>query len=219
MDEIIKNSLEKLYSLITFYGRFEECQKLMIPFTQIFDLKNDNPYNLTKEEANIIRIHIGLYNNGEPQNIEHISKLYDKSFTTIFKQIILIAQKLANNTNLIKERNELLREGVKSQRVKEKILNLDLDVLDISEQFVQELKAYNINTIKDLITIEPETMKTITEELCLEAFPLHIIECIHSIGLNFIEEIENEILNYKKQQEKRMKKIYKKQQKYIDNNN
>ena len=49
-------------------------------------------------------------------------------------------------------------------------------------------------------------MKTITEKLCLEAFPLHIIECIHSIGLNFNEEIEKEILNSKKQQEKRIKK-------------
>ena len=219
MEEIIKKSLKELYSIISFFGRFEECQKLMIPFTQIFDLKNENPYNLTKDEANIIRIHIGLYNNGEPQSEEFISKLYGVSSKTIFYKIIEISEKICAYPNLLEERNNLLREGVKSKKVKEKIINLDLDVLDISEQFVQELKAYNISTIKELITINPETMKNITEKLCLEAFPLHIIECIHSIGLNFIEEIENEILDSKKQQEKRMKKIYKKQQKYIDINN
>lgn len=219
MDELIKKSLIELYSTISFFGRFENCQKLMIPFTQIFDLNNDNPYNLTKEEANIIRNYIGLYNNGEPQSEEFISKLYDVSPRTIFYKIIEISKKISDYPNLMEERNHLLQEGIKSKKIKEKILNMDLDVLDISEQFVQEFKIYNINTIKDLITIKPETMKTITEKLCLEAFPLHIIECIHSIGLNFDEEIENEIIKYKQQQEKRMKKIYNKQQKYIDNNN
>lgn len=121
----------------------------MIPFTQIFDLNNDNPYNLTKEEANIIRNYIGLYNNGEPQSEEFISKLYDVSPRTIFYKIIELSKKIYDYPNLIEERNHLLQEGIKSKKIKEKILNLDLEVLDISEQFVQEFKMSNINTIKD----------------------------------------------------------------------
>ena len=217
MDEIIEKSLTELYSIISFYGRFEECQKLMIPFTQIFDLNNDNPYNLTKEEANIIRIYIGLYNNGKSQSEEFISKLYGVSSKTIFYKIIEISKKICDYPKLLEERNDLLREGVKSKKIKEKILNLDLELLEISEDFIQELKNNNINTIGDLICINLKTVKNIEKKFYLKVFPLHIIECIHSIGLSFNEKIENEILNYKQEQEKIVEKIYKKQQKYIDN--
>lgn len=222
MDEITRESLLNLYYILSVFlgiDAGERCKKNKIPFTQIFDLENNTPYGLTDDEANMLRTYIGIYNEGKPQNLLFVSKIYKERYTVTVYIITEILRKIYSHPDLISERNFLLKEGYKSKKLQGIILNLDLEVLDISEQFTQELKSFNINTIKDLIAINLETMKTITEKLYLEVFPIHIIECIHSIGLNFDENIETEILQYKQEQEKRMQKIYKKQQKYIDNIN
>lgn len=222
MEELIKECLFNLYSKISFHlgsDMEEMCKKAMIPFTQIFNLNNDNPYDLKIKEANIIRIYIGLYDNGQSMNIEYISRLYKESYRAMSYDIGEIMRKMFNYPNLIEERNALLKEGLKSEKIKEKILNSDLEVLDISEHFLQEFRNNKLNTVNDLINMDSKTMKSITEKLSLEIFPLHIINCIHDIGLRFNEEIENEIIQYKHQQKIRIQKIYKKQQKYIDNNN
>ena len=222
MEDLIKECLFNLYSKISFHfgSDIEEmCKKTKIPFTQIFDLNNDTPYDLKIKEANIIRIYIGLYDNGQSMNIEYISRLYNESYRAMSYDIGEIMRKMFKYSTLIEERNALLKEGLKSKKLKEKILNSDLEILNISEHFLQEFRNNDLNTVNDLISIDSKTMKDITEKLSLEIFPLHIINCIHNIGLRFNEEIENEINQYKQKQKIRIQKIYKKQQKYIDNNN
>lgn len=222
MNEIIEKCLNQLYRILSYYhfNSGEEYQKKLIPFTQIFDLKNDNPYNLTTEEANIIRIYIGLYNEGTPQNIEYIANLCCKSKYGVFKLIVTIIGKICSYPNLIEERNYLIRQGIENQNIKEKILDMDIEILEISEQLTQELKNINIKTIRDLTNINLKEIKNLTKKYQCNIFPINIIENIHDIGLTFNEEIENEITKFNYEIEQNLQKIKKQimYTKYIDKN-
>lgn len=227
-EEIIKKSLDNLYTLIeTYYVRlkqkylkqknkieyqiieyahtkvqqqlldyeisiYKNIKNKLIPFTQIFDLNNNNPYMLNDFETEVLRQYIGLYNEGKKQSIKEISKTFNVSSSKIHNTLKIIIEYLAYSETqeyILKERNKLIKENINNKKLKRKIINLDISFLNITANLQEILRNNNINTIKDIININPETIEKINIEYgyftSLIIFPKSIVEEIHQLGLKF----------------------------------
>lgn len=214
-EKVIKESLQNLYDLIdNYYNNYLEKNKSknlqeyklyqtsiyrnisekLIPFTQIFDLKNENPYILTDFETEVLRNYIGIYNNGKKQTKKEISKIFKVSPQTIdrtLKRIIRDFMAPSYQQQFLDERNELIKQSITNKN-KNKILELDISFLNITENLEEILRLENINTINDILNIDIEQIEKININhgyySHLKIFPKSIINEIHSIGLNFKRE-------------------------------
>ncbi len=215
---IIKKSLENLYDLIEEYYKkiiilnknnkdltqdiidyeasiYRNIKNKLIPFTQIFDLNNPNPYILNDFEIEVLRKYIGIYNYGNKESKKEISKIFNVSPSTISNTLKRIIEALLDpgcQKKIIDERNKLIRENIKNKALKNKILNLDISFLNITENLETILRLTKINTIKDIINIDYETIEKMNIEYGYYAgiivFPKCIINEIHELGLNFKKE-------------------------------
>ncbi len=216
-ENVIKKSLQNLYQLINQYYEklkiknketgitqemldydasiYRNIEYKLIPFTQIFDLNNDNPYILNYFETEVLRQRIGIYNNGEIQTKRKLSKIFNVSPQTIDRTLKIIIRDISSpiyQKQFLDERNELIKKEIVNKKNKEKVLSHDINLLNITENLEEILRLENINTIKDIINIDSETIERINTEYGyytnLRLFPKSIIEEIHDMGLKFKRE-------------------------------
>ena len=171
---------------------FTNTKNKKIPFTQLFDLNNDNPYMLNDIETEIIRQYIGIYTEGKKESIENLSKTFNTSTIEITKTINSILKDFLNpdfQREFLKERNEMIRKNLNNQNVLKTLLNEDIEFLNIYENMIYILRNKNINTVKDLINMDFKVIKGINKEYGQDPkrvlFPKKIIDEIHDLGLQF----------------------------------
>lgn len=210
-EKLAKNNKKKKYGLTQEYldynaSIYRNIETKLIPFTQIFDLKNENPYILNDFETEVLRHYIGIYNEGKKQTKTEISKIFNVSPKTIDRALKTIIKDFMNPSyqqQFLDERNQIIKKAITNKNNKQKILNQDINLLYITKNLEEILRQANINTIRDLINIDNEIIEQINIEhgyySNLRIFPKSIINEIHNMGLSFKRETmlknKNEILN------------------------
>ncbi len=205
-DEVEKTDYESIkqsYSLIEKkYLDFEisiyrNIEKKHFPFTQIFDLENETPYILDSLETEIFRNYIGLYNNGEKGKVEELSKTFNCSNAKIqscIGKIIESFMDLSVQEQILNERNKLIKENIKNENLKKKVLNKKIEFFTITENLQEILKMNKIYTINDLIKMDYKKLEKINFENGYDSdlviFPKRLINEVHDLGLQF-EKLEN----------------------------
>lgn len=171
---------------------YKNIKKKKIPFTQLFDLKINNPYMLNDTETEIIRQYIGIYTEGKKQSIEYLSNIFDITSIEINRIINSILKDFLNpyfQREFLKERNEMIKKNLKNQKLLNKLLDEDIEFLNIYENMIYIFRSKNINTLKDLLNMDFRIIKDINKEYGQDSkkilFPEKIINEIHDLGLDF----------------------------------
>lgn len=165
-----------------------------IPFLELFNINNNNPYNLNKLEAELLRNYIGLYNEGKKQPINKLSKKLKITKEEIDNNIKQIMNKFNDElfqSVAIEERNRIMRNNIKI--LNKEIPEYDISFLNITDNFIEVLRAEDINKIEDILNINEEQIIKMNTEYGYNSkiviFPKRVIEEIHSLGLKFKEEL------------------------------
>ena len=199
---ILEDDIENYYFSI--YSHNGVIRK-KLPFIEIFDLNNSEPYGLNELEAEILRNYIGLYDDGKQQEKSDICKQFEISDDILAQHIHSIISKLCETTcqeRIIKERNNLIRTNINNQKLKEKILNEDIiSFLDITIGVSWNLCVKNrFRTVGDLLSITYQdiiTLNVLGTFKNIVIFPRYIVEQIHELGLRFeFEMIFEEMFRY-----------------------
>lgn len=190
---------------------YKNIENKKIPFIEILDINNNEPYNLTLLEAEFLRNYIGLYDKGKKPTVKELNKRFgisNEEINIILQNIMIKFGEETFQENIIEERNKFIRENI--QTLHDKILEYDISFLNITDNFIEILRIENINKIKDIINLNKEQIIKMNVEYGYNAkivvFPKRIINEIESLGLKFknelminqlFDEIENEKISPK----------------------
>lgn len=194
-DFVYNNSYIKQQLLDYEVSIYKNIKNKLIPFTEIFDLKNNNPYILNDFESEVLRTYIGIYNDGKKQSKKEISKIFNVSPSKIDRTLNIIISDFLYPTyqqQFLQERNQLIKDNLKNNSFKEVILKLDINFLTMTQNLEEILRNININTIEDILNIDIKTILDMNIEYGyntnLRLFPTRIIDEIHELGLTFKSE-------------------------------
>lgn len=174
---------------------YKNIENKLIPFTEILNLKEDCAYILTKLETESIRHYIGIYNEGNIQSLEEIGKKLNKSKNQIKRAIENALTEMSTidfQNQLLRERDEIIRESTKEKQMKKNLINQDISFLLMTDNLENIFRLMKINTIKDLLNIDEKTIYYLNIQYGYNTeyriFPKRIIRQIHSLGLEFKRE-------------------------------
>lgn len=175
---------------------FKNIKLKQIPFTQLFNLNQKTIYALSPLETKILRNYVGIYDNGQKQSVEEVSKKLNITTSRVsatLKRIMDIFETETSQKLIINERNKEIKDRIFNKEFKEQILNSDIRFLNITDNFIEILNSENINTVGDIIKLTEDKIEKINIEYgyynSLKIIPNRLIEEIHSLGLRFEDEI------------------------------
>ena len=175
---------------------FKNIKLKQIPFTQLFNLNQKTIYALSPLETKILRNYVGIYDDGQKQSVEEVSKKLNITTSRVsatLKRIMDIFETETSQKLIINERNKEIKDRIFNKEFKEQILNSDIRFLNITDNFIEILNSENINTVGDIIKLTEDKIEKINIEYgyynSLKIIPNRLIEEIHSLGLRFEDEI------------------------------
>lgn len=175
---------------------FKYIENKQFPFKELFRLKQERIYSLSAIETEILRIYVGIYDDGKKQSVEEVARRLEMSSSRVSNTLKKIIDNFESKTGqelLIRERNKNIKEKIYNKEFRKQILNSDITFLNITDNFIAILREENINKVEDLLKITEEQVEKMNIQYGyytnLKIIPNRLIEEIHNIGLRFEDEI------------------------------
>ena len=183
----IKQSIENYEISI-----FKYINNKQILFTELFKLKQERIYTLNEFETELLRNYIGIYDNGQKQSVQEVSRrlnITTSKASSTLKQIIDMFESETGQLLLINERNNEIKNRIYDEEYRTKILNSDITFLNITDNFIEILREENINTVGELLKITKTQIQNMNIKYGyydnLEIIPQRLIDEIDELGLKF----------------------------------
>ena len=176
--------------------RFQYYQTL----EELVDTSKENAQCLTKEQTEIVRKYIGVYN--KKQTITSIAEELGLSITSVSKKIDKISHILV--LRILRGYPDLQKAVSSGEISKEELLKVELKSLDYSKMVCARTVAYSeYKTIGDIINNSTDIF---SKELYMgETSKKLFIDYIHSLGLTFVGEKTEDTIDIKELVEESMK--------------
>ena len=174
---------------------FKYIENKQLPFTELFRLNQERIYSLNEFETELLRIYVGVYDNGKKQSIQEVGKRLDISTnkaSTTLKEIMDNFESETGQLLLINDRNNEVRKRIYNKEFRQQILDSDITFLNITDNFLDILRQENINKVNDLLKITKTQIQDMNIQYGyfdnIEIIPQRLIDEIHKLGLRFENE-------------------------------
>lgn len=175
---------------------FKNIENKHFSFTELFKLDKEIIYSLNPYETEILRIYVGIYDDGKKQSVQEVARRLEipsSRVSNTLKKIMDNFESKKGQELLIRERNKDIKEKIQNYEYRKQILNSDITFLNITDNFIDILREEKINTVEDLLKITEEQVERINIQYGyypnLKIIPKRLIDEIHNIGLKFEDEI------------------------------
>jgi len=201
---ITKRILKNLDDCISFYcGKmpeykisiYRDIETKKLFFSEIFNLDLEEIYGLTANETNILRYHIGIYDDGEMQSYLKIGDEFDSKETSIMQIIQNAMEKIIKPSiqdKIIMERDKIICGKINDKTFRKEILKENISFLNIQKSLISLLSENGFKTIEDLLNITYEDIVDFNERAGrisnIVVFSRKIIEQLYELGFELKDE-------------------------------